>query len=164
MSNQEIPAEERSRAFNIYVCGYYYHKDAKSHNVDDLEQVMEPTRRPDGIPEMTPEVLKELTSFDSVVQSEVQIRCAAPEVYYSYLRRALSDANGLKYFPKCKVDLVWCEMSTWDCVAASWTVEDLVKELDESGTTHREFRSIMIPKANHFVSKNLVNLKFHILI
>lgn len=158
MRDVSLTAEERSQRFNEYITGYYNHKDPKSHNIDDLQQICDPESRPSWIAEMTPEVLAELTCYAAVIQSEMPIRSAEPETYLSFVRRALCEPRTLSYFQKCGVDLLWCENTAWECLGSVWTVEDLVDDIEKNNNRHRRFRSIMIPGpgVNHFVSRTSV--------
>ena len=154
MRDATLSTEVREKIFNEYITGYYPHKDPKSHNLDDLQRTPDPNTRPSHIPEITSEQIAELSCYDSVTQSEIPIRSAMPAMYHSFARRALCEPSALACFPKCRVDVLWCENTAWECVGAVWTLEDLAKEAQERKIECRKFRSIMIPGpgANHFVS------------
>lgn len=156
LRDPSLSPEERSQRFNAYISGYYTHKDLKSRKLEDLHctLVTGPEGRPSSIPAMTQKELAELTTYEAVTRSEVAVRSAAPDVYQSFVRRAFLEPRQLKSFPKCGVDVVWCENSTWEIVYATWTLEKLVEDADERNEEHRRLRTFMIPgpSANHFVS------------
>lgn len=153
LRDNSLTLEERGRRFISFVDAYYTHPNLKSRNVEDLQRIADSDARPGSIPAMSPETLAELTCYEAI-HSEVVIRSAEPEVYQSFARRALFEPSVLACFPKCRVDVVWCENTTWEAVCTVWTLEKLIEDADERGIKHRRLTTFMIPGpgANHFVS------------
>lgn len=154
MRDPSLPIEERLRRFSTHVAGYYSHKNLNSRNCDDLQHDLVPGTHPSWIPVMSPNQAEQLTCADAVSQSEVLIPKAKPELYTSFVRRALCEPAALSCFPKCRIDLVWCENSAWECIIPLWTIQRLVEDANEMKIRHKQFKATMIPGpgSNHFVS------------
>lgn len=145
---------ERAVKFNKWVSGYYTHKSVTSRNVDDLQHLPEPDSPPGTIDMLSLEDGADIIWHPAVARHEIAARSAKPEVYLGRFRRAICEASYLKYFPNCRMDVIWCENSTWGNVNASWILEKMVEEADEQNLKRRQLRTTMIPgpNANHFVS------------
>lgn len=146
--------EESLWKFSAHITGYYSHRSPRSRNVDNLQRYLIPDNRPSWIPIMSREEVKQLTCPEAALQSEFPIARSKPELFASFVRRALCEADSLNYFPRCRIDLVWCENTAWELIIPIWTIEKLIEDADERKIRHRQFKTTMIPGpgANHFVS------------
>lgn len=154
LRDETLSVGEKATKFNEWISGYYDHKSVTSRNTDDLQHLRDPKSPPATIDMLSPDEIAEITWYPAVARHEVAARTAQPEVYRERIRRMICGEDVLQYFGRCRVDVVWCENSTWGNVNASWIFEQLVEEADKQGIKRREYRNTMIPgpKANHFVS------------
>ncbi|KAI5121868.1 hypothetical protein M0805_001076 [Coniferiporia weirii] len=142
---------ERARRFSEWVGAYYKHTSLTSHDTNDLQLFPAAGSRIGTVESMSSDEQRDLTHYAAVQRSEVAARTGRPEMYAERVRQALFDDELAKYLPKCKVDVIWCEYSTWVCVDAAWRFERLRKAADEEGIKGRQLRIFMMPEANHFV-------------
>lgn len=101
---------------------------------------------------MSAEDEQETTYYPAVLRSEVGTRLGDPSIYFERIRRALFDDGLAKYLPRCAVDIIWCENSTWVVVDAVWNFQIAREKADEEGVTGRPMKITMMPGVNHFVS------------
>lgn len=102
---------------------------------------------------MGAEELSDTTCFSALQRSEVAAQTGSPAIYAERLRRALFD-DGLasKYWPRCEVDVIWCEHSPWESVDVAWKLQEMREKTDEEGVVGRPLNFYMMPGVNHFVS------------
>ncbi|KAH8111408.1 hypothetical protein DFH11DRAFT_1513177 [Phellopilus nigrolimitatus] len=150
LRDDSLTLEERARRFSEWVGAYYTHASLSSRDMNDLQLVADAGARTGTTLTMSADDERAVTCYDAVQRSEVAARTAAPEIYAERVRRALFDDTLAQYWPKCSVDVVWCEHSPWAIVDGVWGFERLREKADEEGIKGRQLRFFMIPGANHF--------------
>lgn len=102
------------------------------------------------------EELAEMTDFVAASRSDIAFRTAKPSVHIDRIRKAIFNDALAKYFPRCLVDVIWCENTTCASVDAAWGFEEEKEKASREGINGRPFRILLMPGANHFVSTKYV--------
>lgn len=105
---------------------------------------------------MSSEEVREITCYSALAHSEAPIQTANFRIYNERLQRALFEDETAKYWPNCRVDVVWCEHSPWESIDVMWNLESMREKADEKGVNGRSMKLTMMPRANHYVSELLM--------
>ncbi|KAH8111923.1 Alpha/Beta hydrolase protein [Phellopilus nigrolimitatus] len=152
--NKSLTPAERTQGFSQYfsewVGAYYTHASLVSRDVSDLQLAPAAGARIATTLAMSAAETLAVTWPAALERSEVSVRPILAAAYAEQVRRALVDDRLAAYWPRCGVDVVWCENTVWVIVDAVWRLEKLREEADEEGIKGRPFRVMMVPGANHF--------------
>lgn len=147
-----LTLEERSKMFGHWVSSYFNHPNVASHKLEDLQFIPDTNEQT----EATAARLSE-TEYRTLISPEAAMKVDVPATLYpleefaQWTKRALFD-DGLaqKYWPRVKVDAIWCERTCWTCVDGGWGLEELRKKYDLLGVKGRPMKVTMMSGANHF--------------
>lgn len=152
LNDQTLTEAERARSFALLVSSYFTHKSLTSRDIADLQRKPDPNARKATIDRFTPEEECEVTCYSALFRNELAARTASHVVYAARMDKALFESAS--YWPKCRVDLILCENTSFLCVEAAWEFDKIREKAEKEGRQGRVMRSFMIPGVNHFVSSN----------
>ena len=152
LRDPSLPAEVRAQKFNEWVSSYYTHASLTSGDINDLQFFPGADGPRSTIARMSKEELKEVTHPEAVDRSEAAIRGTPTAIFAERVRLAVFDDKMATYFPKCRVDVIYCEKTGWAMIDSAWAFKKLREKADEEGIKGRPLKLHMMPNANHFVS------------
>ncbi|KAF9816045.1 hypothetical protein IEO21_04220 [Rhodonia placenta] len=170
MRDKSLNAEQIAATFPLWVSSYFTQavvtSDTDAETPGFGEMVVARTARHQSDPDprwvptvvrMGPEGVAAVSDASVMPRSQVRIQLVNPAVYEDNLRRALfkcetEDGSGAKkaIWPKLRVNVVWCDMSTGSCVYATHRVMHMAKAYQEQGKG-RTVEFHRLEQANHFV-------------
>lgn len=148
--DESISPEERARIFSKWVGGYYKHPTLTSYKIEDLQKEPAPDARRNTPESMTDDELATCTDYNAVLRSEIKARTGPISGYAERIRLAAFDDKLAKYWPGCRIHVLWCEYSPWPMVETAWTFEKLKEKYVKQGVQGRSLTVEMMPGANHF--------------
>ena len=150
MRDTSLSPEERLAKFQTWVSGYYAHPDIPSRDINGLTQQTSPDFA-STMDSMTSEEQASV-SYAGAMAVEALVLSTPPEIYQALLHKTI-DKRSAGLWPRCKVKMLWGDMSLWEMASGAWEIERLYESMKASGDIGRALESIRMPGANHFVSQ-----------
>ncbi|KLO13273.1 hypothetical protein SCHPADRAFT_997491 [Schizopora paradoxa] len=148
--NTTYTVEERFKHFNAWLSAYFNHASVTSHKSQDLQLEPDPSR-PATTSTMSKVEHQQIVCNDEAMKVDIPKTLYPLEEFERWLKKALfEDDMAKKFWPKLKVDVIWCERSPWTFVEAGWAIQELRKESDRLRIKGRPLRITMMPGVNHF--------------
>jgi hypothetical protein len=131
---------------------YYQHKSVTSRNLFDLVDYEDAlTDPPPTLINMAEEERRKVMFWKPQLRWE---RWNILQPFNGQLERThrFFDKSSCKYFPNCKIVLVWGDHTHWESIYAMWKVMELYEAKQKDGSAGRELTSVILPGANPFVN------------